>query len=87
MHRRRRLRVRTMRIEEFKMERSGLLKEGDEVEITERNTSAFYYYMILPATAMSGNYSLGKRIKSRKGVVKGIRKNEKGYFVDVEFAD
>lgn len=77
--------VTQMRVEEFKMERPGLLSEGDEVEITERSTIAFYYYMILPATAMSGNYSLGQRIKSRKGIVKDIRKNEKGYFVDVEF--
>ena len=60
-----------MRTEEFKMERPGLLKEGETVEIIEKNTVAFYYY----------------RIKSTNGVVKGIRKNEKGYFVDVEFEE
>lgn len=74
-----------MRLEEFKMERPGLVEVGQEVEITERNTTAFYYYIIIPALAMSGNYSLGTRIKARKGIVKDIRHNEKGFFVDVEF--
>ena len=74
-----------MRVEEFKMERQDLLKEGDRVEIIEKNTVAFYYYTIVPALAMSGNFSFGNRIKSTEGVVQGIRKNEKGYFVDVEF--
>ena len=74
-----------MRVEEFKMERQDLLKEGDKVQIVEKNTVAFYYYTIVPALAMSGNFSFGNRIRSTEGVVKGIRKNEKGYFVDVEF--
>lgn len=74
-----------MRVEEFKMERQDLLNVGDRVEIVEKNTVAFYYYTIVPALAMSGNFSFGNRIKSTEGVVQGIRKNEKGYFVDVEF--
>ena len=74
-----------MRVEEFKMERQDLLKAGDHVEIIEKNTVAFYYYTIVPALAMSGNFSFGNRIMSTEGVVQGIRKNEKGYFVDVEF--
>ena len=74
-----------MRTEEFKMERHGLLKEGDKVEIIEKSTEAFYYYTIVPALAMSGNYKLGERIKSTKGVVKDIRQDPRGYFVDVEF--
>ena len=74
-----------MRVEEFKMERQDLLNIGDRVEIVEKNTVAFYYYTIVPALAMSGNFSFGNRIKSTEGVVQGIRKNEKGYFVDVEF--
>jgi len=74
-----------MRTEEFKMERPGFLKEGDPVEIIEKNTVAFYYYTIVPALAMSGNFSFADRIKSTEGVVKGIRRNEKGFFVDVEF--
>ena len=74
-----------MRVEEFKMERQNLLNVGDRVETVEKNTVAFYYYTIVPAVAMSGNFSFGNRIKSTEGIVKDIRKNEKGYFVDVEF--
>ena len=74
-----------MRVEEFKMERQGLLNAGDHVEIIEKSTVAFYYYTIVPALAMSGNFSFSNRIKSTEGIVQGIRRNEKGYFVDVEF--
>lgn len=74
-----------MRTEEFKMERPGLVEIGQEVEIIEKNTIAFYYYTIVPALAMSGNYAYGNRIKSRKGTVKDIRKDERGYFVYVDF--
>ena len=74
-----------MRTEEFKMERHGLLKEGDAVEIVEKSTEAFYYYTIVPSLAMSGNYKLADRIASRKGIVKDIRQDARGYFVDVEF--
>ena len=48
---------------------------------------AFYYYTIVPALAMSGNYKLGERIKSTKGVVKDVRQDPRGYFVDVEFEE
>lgn len=74
-----------MRLEEFKMERPGLVEIGQEVEIVERNTVAFYYYIIMPALAMSGNYSFGQRIKDRKGIVRDIKHDERGYFVCVEF--
>lgn len=74
-----------MRVEEFKMERQDLVQAGDRVQITERNTVAFYYYIIVPAVAMSGNFPFGNRIKSTEGIVQGIRHNEKGYFVDVAF--
>lgn len=73
------------RVEEFKMERPNLVGVGQEVEITERNTIAFYYYIIVPALAMSGNFPFGNRIRSRKGIVKDIRRDERGFFVDVEF--
>jgi len=55
------------------------------VEIVEKSTEAFYYYTIVPALAMSGNYKLADRIRSDRGVVKGIRQDNRGYFVDVEF--
>ncbi|MCR5432244.1 MAG: hypothetical protein K6E95_06780 [Lachnospiraceae bacterium] len=74
-----------MRLEEFKMERPGLVEVGQTVEIIERNTVAFYYYIIVPAIAMSGNYKYSERIKSTKGVVKDIKRDERGYFVSVEF--
>ncbi|MBP5160231.1 MAG: hypothetical protein ILP10_08040 [Lachnospiraceae bacterium] len=74
-----------MRIEEFKIERPGLVDIGDKVEIVERSTVAFYYYLVLPATAMSGNYPYSERIKSRTGIVRDIVKNEKGTYLQIEF--
>ena len=67
------------------MERENLVKEGDEVTITEGVLPSAYYYTINPAVAMSGNYVFRERLKSRKGVVKEIKHNGKGYYVVVEF--
>lgn len=67
------------------MERPNLVEVGQTVQITERNTVAFYYYIIVPALAMSGNFPFGNRIKSREGVVQNIRHDERGFFVDVAF--
>ena len=74
-----------MRTEEFKVERHGLLKAGDEVTIRERSTEAFYYYIVEPAQAMSGNFSLANRILSRRGVVKEIKEDARGWFAMIEF--
>ena len=60
------------------MERENLVKEGDEVTITEGVLPSAYYYTINPAVAMSGNYVFRERLKSRKGVVKEIKHNDKG---------
>lgn len=74
-----------MRLMEFKMERENLVKEGDEVSITEGVLPSAYYYVINPAVAMSGNYVLRERLTSRQGVVREIKHNDKGYYVVVEF--
>lgn len=74
-----------MRDIEFKMERPGLVKENDEVTIIERYSPSNYYYIIEPAVAMSGCFSLGQRIMSRAGRVKEVRHTERGYYVIVEF--
>ena len=73
-----------MREMEFKMERQGLVKIGDVVDVTERegfNDS----YIIEPAVAMSGCYKSRDRLKSKKGVIKDIKENARGFYVIAEF--
>ena len=74
-----------MRTMEFKMERQGLLKEGDEVTVTEGLLPSNYYYTIDPSLAMSGNIPFRERLKSDKGKVIQIIENERGFYVTIEF--
>ena len=74
-----------MRQMEFKMERPGLLKEGDEVTVTEGVLPSNYYYTIDPALAMSGNFPFRERMLARKGKVVSIIENDRGFYVAAEF--
>lgn len=74
-----------MRKIEFKMERPGLLAEGDHVTVTEGVLPSNYYYTIDPSLAMSGNYPFRERLLAREGDVVKIVENERGFYVTVAF--
>ena len=74
-----------MRNMEFKMERTGLLKEGDHVTVTEGLLPSNYYYTIDPSLAMSGNVPFRERLMAREGDVVSIVENERGFYVTVAF--
>lgn len=76
-----------MREMEFKMERPGLLTEGEKVTVTEGLLPSNYYYTIDPSLAMSGNVPFPKRLKTKEGTVKKIIKNDRGFYVTVEFEE
>ena len=69
----------------FKMERPGLVKEGQVVEITESVTPYNVNYIVEPAVAMSGLFRLNDRLKSDHGTVKKIEQNDRGYYITVTF--
>ena len=74
-----------MRQMEFKMERPGLTKVGERLSVTEGKLPTSYYYTIEHAIAMSGNYTVSERLKTREGVVVDVKETEKGYSVTMEF--
>lgn len=74
-----------MRTMVFKMEREGLLTEGQKVTITEGLLPSNYYYTIDPSLAMSGNIPFRYRLKSREGMVTNIEQNLRGFYITVEF--
>lgn len=71
----------------FKMERPGLLKEGDKVTVTEGVLPSNYYYTIDPSLAMSGNFPFRERMLEREGVVTKVEENPRGYYVTAVFGD
>ena len=74
-----------MRSMEFKMERPGLLKEGDQITVTEGVLPSNYYYTIDPSLAMSPNIPFRERLRTREGRVSAVIQNESGYYVTAEF--
>ena len=74
-----------MREMEFKMERPGLLHEGDDITVTEGVLPTSFYYTIDPSLAMSANYELRQRLKSRTGKVVSIEERPAGYYVIARF--
>ena len=74
-----------MREMEFKMEREGLLKAGDHVEIVEGVLPSNYYYTIHPSLAMSGNFPFSERLMAREGIVEAVEQTERGFYDKVIF--
>lgn len=74
-----------MREELFKMERKGLVEEGQEVNVTERVNGSLYSYLVEPSVAMSGIFRSNQRIKSDTGIVKQIKETERGFYLVVAF--
>lgn len=73
-----------MRRERFHMERD-VLNVGDSVNIIEGVLPMSYYYTVVPALAMSGNYTTLERIKSRTGVVAEKELQDGTYYVYIDF--
>ncbi|MCD7865254.1 MAG: hypothetical protein LUG54_04425 [Clostridiales bacterium] len=76
-----------MRRMEFKMERIGLVKEGDVLPVTESKLPNSWYYTLGKSYAMSANYTVRERLHATEGKVVEIRETPKGYYVIVEFDD
>ena len=76
-----------MRKMDFKMERQGLLTEGEKVTITEGLLPSSYYYIIDPSLAMSANYKLAERLYAKEGVIEKIEETPRGFYVTVVFED
>ena len=74
-----------MREELFKMERKGLVTEGQKVNITERVNGSLYSYIVEPSVAMSGIYRSNQRIKADSGIINEIRETERGFYLVVGF--
>ncbi|MBR6237614.1 MAG: hypothetical protein IKQ83_01015 [Lachnospiraceae bacterium] len=77
-----------MREMEFKMERAGVVKEGDHVTVTEGSLpSGFFYYTVDPSLAMSPNVAREERLKVAEGDVVSVIENDRGFYVTVRFEE
>ncbi len=81
-------------IDTFKMERPGLVKVGDIMDIREGSLpNSVFYYVVEPAVAMSGNLQLSERLLDRNGqvITKGriadIKETDRGFYLTVEFEE
>lgn len=74
-----------MRQMEFKMERPGLLEEGQKITVTEGVLPSNYYYTIDPSLAMSANIPFRNRLLSKEGKVVKIEETPRGFYVTAEF--
>ena len=79
-----------MREMEFKMEiESEQIKEGAEVNIEEGylQDGLVVYYTIVPAVAMSANFTRQEALRSRSGKVVSVRqdKDSGAFYVTVSF--
>lgn len=74
---------------DFTMEREGLVKPGDRVELKEDQaltmSGLMYYYTIKPAAAMSSN--LKKPLSKLTGTVRKVEQQVSIYMVTVEIDD
>ena len=74
-----------MREMEFKVERNGLLKEGDIVNVIETELESFSYYTIEHAYGMSGNIPLTEPLKNLTGKVIKMEEKPRGFYAVLEF--
>lgn len=74
---------------DFKMEREGLLKVGDEVDVEEEKLltlqGMMVYYTIIPSLAMSNNMPQSQGLTNFHGKVTKIVPAGSASFVTVEF--
>lgn len=77
-----------MREMEFKMERAGVVKEGDHITVSEGSLpSGYLYYTIDPSLAMSPNVASKDRLTVTEGDVISVIENERGFYVTVRFEE
>ena len=76
-----------MRLMEFKMEREGLVRPGDQIRVSEGVLPASWYYTIEPAIAMSANYNSRERLTVFDGIVREVRRDASGYTVVAAFEE